>query len=575
MLLFAVLLGIYQYDINQIYGMVTYPDEFGYWATAANMLGWDWSQMASRGSYYSFGYSLILFPILKFCEDSVIAYKTAVTVNFSLHVVSFFLLKGIYKRIFIEQVEGEDVLAIGCTLLYPAWIVYSQMTLVDSLLIFMVILSCYLWLRFVEQPSIRWGIALVLSVMYSYSLHMRSVGIVVALGIVMVLWCLKNPSYGKKILFLLLLMILIFWLIGCLKDIVQHNVFSKATKDMLNVNDYNGQLEKVGFLFSVEGIKQAFSLVLGKILYMGLASAGTVFWAVLWSIEQLKILIKNEITESKLRPQSEDIKKQYQKMWLGFFFVLIFLGQLAICIIATIKNTNTEWMIYGRYIESIIPIGCFLGVSYVLQRHSIKKVFWGISVLYSIAAFSCIWKMKEIVTDSIRGEHSVATIFLLENESGSIVPINFFVRIWIVGILLMALLQLLFKVFRKEKIKIIIYTVIFAGMTIWGIDASKIYVYRANDYMSKEMIGVNVLEEGLQKGKEIYYLEEGNERYVSYIQMQLRENVLAVASIDEVKKMNPLTTLIVVDGKSKYIEYMEAHYKRKTIGFNYYVFYNK
>ncbi|MBR4984088.1 MAG: hypothetical protein IKY94_16265, partial [Lachnospiraceae bacterium] len=104
---FLTLFVIYQYGIHQIYGMSEYPDEFGYWSTAAHMIGWDWSQVASRGSYYSFGYSFILCPILKFCEDSVSAYRVAVFVNFSFMAISFFLLKEIYKRIFAEQVEGE------------------------------------------------------------------------------------------------------------------------------------------------------------------------------------------------------------------------------------------------------------------------------------------------------------------------------------------------------------------------------------------------------------------------------------------------------------------------------------
>ena len=337
-IIFLILFGIYQYGIHQIYGMVEYPDEFGYWSTAASMLGWDWSQVASRGSYYSFGYSLILFPILKFCEDSVTAYRWAVTVNFSFIVMSFFFLKGIYKRIFTEQVEGEKILAIGCALLYPAWTFYAQTTLVDSSLIFMVILIGYLFLRFIEVPNLRWGIALVAAVMYNYSLHMRSAGILVAVVIVMIIWAWKNPFYGKGVFFFLLAAAGLFLWIGQIKGLVQGSVFGEAGQEILNANDYGGQWSKVTFLLSVEGIKQLFTVTMGKVLYLGLASAGMVYLAVVWCGEQVAGLWKR--SGGKGHECGEEDCNHVSSEWFGVLLLLMILGQLAVCVIYTIHSSN-------------------------------------------------------------------------------------------------------------------------------------------------------------------------------------------------------------------------------------------
>ena len=60
----AFLVCFYGYCISRAYGFIFFPDEFGYWAHAAKAAGYDWSEMVSLGSYYSYGYSLILFPIL-------------------------------------------------------------------------------------------------------------------------------------------------------------------------------------------------------------------------------------------------------------------------------------------------------------------------------------------------------------------------------------------------------------------------------------------------------------------------------------------------------------------------------
>ena len=89
------LVCFFGYSISRVYGFIFFPDEFGYWAYAAKAAGYDWSEMVSLGSYYSYGYSLILFPIFKLCKDSVMAYRVAVTLNFILLGATFFMLLSI------------------------------------------------------------------------------------------------------------------------------------------------------------------------------------------------------------------------------------------------------------------------------------------------------------------------------------------------------------------------------------------------------------------------------------------------------------------------------------------------
>lgn len=578
-ILFLTLFMVYQYGIHRIYGMSEYPDEFGYWSTAAHMIGWDWSQLASRGSYYSFGYSLILFPILKFCEDSVSAYRVAVSVNFSFMAISFFLLKGIYKRIFTEQVEGEEILAIGLAMLYPAWSFYAQTTLADSLLIFMVILISYLWIRFVEVPNLKWGIALVAAVIYNYSLHMRSVGILAAVIISLMLWVWKYPSYWKKIFFLLLTVIGFFLLVGYLKDIVQENVFAKATVEQLNVNDFGGQWSKVEFLLSPEGLKQAFIIVMGKVLYLGVAGAGLVFAAFVWCGKQgiwwwkNSIFVGNHKGKIEFHGKMETAKTENvsAKIWFGILLMLMMLGQLAVCVIYTIHTNDVDWLIYGRYIEAFVPIAIFVGASYILQKKSAWKMWIGFEGIYTLAALSCICKVWGKTTDNVRGVHSVATAFLIGD--GNVEPVRFFVMAWGTGVLIMVLTGFLFHQFQKDRFSIGIMAIICAVLAIWSIHASEKYNYEANFNMSGELILASVLEEQLAEEKKIYYVEEKNENWISYIQMQLRQQALEVITIEELEKLEPENSAVVVDGESRYLEYMEEHYNRKITGNYHYVFY--
>ena len=131
-LLFAFLIfGIFQYSIHKIFGMVYFPDEFGYWASAAKWNGYDWSSLTALGSYYSFGYSILLAPILRLGCDGVTAYRMAVALNMLLQALAAPMLYGIFRRIFPASDRQPAVCAVGIALFYPVWIFYAQVTLAE------------------------------------------------------------------------------------------------------------------------------------------------------------------------------------------------------------------------------------------------------------------------------------------------------------------------------------------------------------------------------------------------------------------------------------------------------------
>lgn len=169
-LLFIILLCfcLCQYGLQRLFGFSLFPDEFGYWAPAAEMLGWDWSESVSLGSYYSFGYSLILTPVLYFVKDSITAYRTAVVLNMILMCVGLCLLYSLMRMLFSGIDKERAVLISGIAVLYPPWIFYMQMTMTEALLLFLYILICWLLIRFLENPRALTAVFLVLALVYIY-----------------------------------------------------------------------------------------------------------------------------------------------------------------------------------------------------------------------------------------------------------------------------------------------------------------------------------------------------------------------------------------------------------------------
>lgn len=125
-LIILIIFCIFEYGIQKIFGFTVYPDEFGYWSSAAKTAGYDWHEVASLGSYYSFGYSVLLIPLLWLFRDGVAAYRAAVAVNMALMCFGVLLLRNIICRLFPEMDKIKRVFISGIAVLYPSWVFYMQ-----------------------------------------------------------------------------------------------------------------------------------------------------------------------------------------------------------------------------------------------------------------------------------------------------------------------------------------------------------------------------------------------------------------------------------------------------------------
>ena len=202
-----IIFSVFQYGIQKIYGFTLYPDEFGYWASAANAVGYDWSETASMGSYYSYGYSLILIPVLKLFSGGVRAYRAALAVNMLLMCAGVLLLWKISLKVFPQMEKTKREFACGVGVLYPAWIFYMQTTMSEALLNFLFILIIYLFLIFIENPRAVTAMLLAVTLIYIYSVHMRTVGLVIACMMTCVLWSFtKSGSRKQLLIFVMVLM---------------------------------------------------------------------------------------------------------------------------------------------------------------------------------------------------------------------------------------------------------------------------------------------------------------------------------------------------------------------------------
>ena len=294
----VITFSLCMYSILGVFGFSAYPDEFGYWSPAAAILGYDWSAITSLGSFYSYGYSILLVPILSFFDGAINTYRAAVSLNLILQCISIPLIYCILINVFPADNRNIAKISAVISVLYPAWVFYTQTTMAESLLSFLFVLSAYLMLLFFEKPSVLKGFFCALVLMYCYFVHMRCLGTIAAGVLTLIIWLFSQRKsnnknkIGKKVWLIPVIIVVLFVASFTIKSFVIDNLYHSAGKDMLSWNDYSSVPHRILRTFTDGGVKYLFQDVCGKLLYLGLATYGTAYFGIYFYAKNFASVIK-------------------------------------------------------------------------------------------------------------------------------------------------------------------------------------------------------------------------------------------------------------------------------------------
>lgn len=382
-LLFAVLIFCtFQFNIDKIYGFSIYPDEFGYWASAAQMLGYDWSDTAALGYYYSFGYGVILAPILSIFHDSVTAYRAAVAVNALLQCGAVWMLWEIYRRLY--RIEGlrerkmQVVLAVGTAAFYPPCSFYVQMTMVETLLTFLYLFICYQMVLFIEKKNMRSAVLLALALVYLYFVHMRTVGVVIAAVTVLLLYGWKNACARRSLIVAAVVLTAGMFYGLWIKENVMNTVYAVTDAEQLAVNDYAGQISNLKSMLTFKGISRLFFSGTGKFYYLVMASFGLLCPAFCICLKKTLQVLR------RLSSLTEDFVDGDGNGCFYLFCLLSLLGQCMVTAIAAMNPGRLDGIFYGRYNEYLLPVLIGIGLMAICDARRKSCVYFasvGVSLI--------------------------------------------------------------------------------------------------------------------------------------------------------------------------------------------------
>lgn len=513
----VMIFGIGIYQLMHISGMTMYPDEFGYWSNAAEWLGFDWSEVVSLQSYYSFGYSILLWPFLACTRNPMLMYKAAVVLNIIIVYLHAVMLYQVTKELQEKEKQPHWLFCLMAAC-YPSLLFYMQFTLTESLLNFLFIVSIWALVKYSKTLKIGYGILFIVILTYSYFVHMRTVGILIAgiLSVIVSVLCGAATKQQRKRLLVVLAIIVVcgLVLIFCgngIKEGLQTNLYQNSDPQYLKVNDYGGQVGKIKALFTIGGMRDFLVSCVGKLFYLGVATFGTFYFGIWYLV------------------------KQVRKHPACFYIVMAVIFTFGITAVYTIYGVRTDSYLYGRYNEVFVPIVVYFGLYEMTKNRLLGRLALLIIVLHGGMAVLLVHAMAEANPRNYQGYFTVGFSYVLKERMPNVS--DYVIYPYIAGSIVMLLLMLVAGIFIRKKKLLVWYLALFVGLYGYtAVSAGGKYLYDHSIDTADDMALAETVKEHLdQEETVLFLLSNSDAHYVDILQFCLREHTLQVLSENSVE----------------------------------------
>ncbi len=556
--------------------MIYYPDEFGYWASAAKWVGYDWSSLTALSSYYSFGYSVLLAPILKVCGDGVSAYRTAVALNMLLQAAAMPMLYGILRRLFPETPGMSATCAVGIALFYPVWNFYAQTTLAEGLLFFLYIAIAYLMACTVSDVRLGTLLLLVGGLIYICLVHMRTIGIAAAAVVVLLLRLWREPAYRRKMLIGLIVLA-----VGAVCGVMMYftvlrSVYGNTDRELLAVNGITGQFSRVLAVCTSEGFRRFVCGCTGKLYYLGAASFGLVYYTLAY-LGQKGVDFIRKIRSGRVITAEE---------WMSLFLLMSFAGQFLVTAVYMNNPRRVDEVVYGRYNDYLVPAFMGIGVIILYRCRSLGRNTAAAIALQTAMFPAVLYGEKMYGGSEVQGYFMAGIGYLVNDLEFDVIPDM--AAIFLLGNLMTLLFSLCIWTGRSRRASVCAMSLIVCAEIVLGMGLHHKYTYRFNELVGVEVRLAGELEE--MGGKvPITYLYGGGITYIDVIQFQLPEWEISVVPEEWIRMIiiqngqpvaqgqdggaAALSGYVFLDADSAYREQMDS-YRRPCAESSYFVVYD-
>lgn len=523
LIIFAIgLKGILEFNRIYIIG-----DEFGYWANASHLAGFDWTNIAKVNPYYSFGYSLWLIPLFLLKSPETM-YKMAILLN-AFFLSCTYLLIFECLHVLMNKVQKSVLAVVSLAfVLYSNNIFSAATTQSETLLLLLYTLVFWLVCQFVIKKRKIFFVLAALASIYMYYVHMRSIAVLASVFLCLVFIYAREHDW-KKIIFIGLGIVVGILLYNFVKSYLIDVVY--LNNETVAVNDYAGQVGKFAAILSIDGIKNLCVSLGGKIFYLGSSTFFLAYWCVLYLIEKFIEFIKKLYNKEK-------IPDEYI-LW-GFIAVSV-AGTFCISAIAALEPYRIDALFYGRYNEMLIVPILIVGFLALLTYKNKVWIHLGFIVVHIFLAIYLYEVLQQAGTSSGYGNNMSVMASLALNENHSYTYPYFTVTVALKSIIIGSLLVAILRFVQIRKVAIsIIAIILFVVWSFLGIQWKEETVLSFQTNASDSELADTIQQ--LEKDKEIncYIAEETNEIVslsFDFLQFMLKDFKMNIFMVEEITEI--------------------------------------
>ena len=510
----VILLCFWKFNIGGVYGFSILPDEFVYWSYAAEVNGYDWSDIASLAPYFSYGYSLILIPLFTLCKNAVTAYRIAVSMNF---VFLFWGLTALIKTM-LKTAECDKCkvpVAMFCLLaiLLPCNLFYTQMTLTETLLVSLYIAAGSLLFQYLENNRLSTLILLMLTLMYLYMVHMRTVGVLISAVTVLCLHILYRKDKIWHVLVIAFITAILLLAAGMIKQYAFASVYGGLNQEFVASNDYNGQFDKIQYIFTWEGFYDLIVGILGKILYLGLATWGVFYWGMYALIRHTLKMLHNMKRHMEITPQQI----------FALFLLLSAAAQIIIASVYLLTLGEISDYTYGRYLEMISPFIMVWGFI-TMWKEKTQVILCVTGVLALVQMLITYMVVRQIIiteADNFQGYFMVGMSYLYDENNFCID--KFYIKAYLLCEILTLVITALVLFCRSAKKRQYIMVMCAVMELALAVHADRIYTGPFKRAAFRDSRVADIINDLTDSKRRIIYMDEVFPSYIGIIQFMARD----------------------------------------------------
>ncbi len=479
--LFFILLIIGLFDLNKYFGPTTGVDDIGYWTEAYYFAYGESKNVASELSYYSFGYSLLLAPLVRIVKNGTYLYRSIIVLNTFLNSFSFLVLAKIsdYTLRMISN-RWRSILSF-VAIMYVSNYTYSKIILSESFVTFLFLVILLLMIIMLEEYSLSKLLLTSIVCVFLHYVHQRTIAVLFAYVFIILILCVKRVIPVKDTI--ICVSICAALMVGgfCIKKEIIEIVYKGNS--LVETNDYS---------YRVSSAMHA--LRFQNLLYLFLSLNGKVFYFMFSTCLLGGLGLMAYIRESLVITSHSDNNLKTSEYVAVFLVVTVFITILISAVACYGPLTERfEIAVYGRYMEHVYSPFLLKGLYQIKIANDRIKYDVIVALVLSLIGLACL--RYQFIVDSPPSTDawlSPATYRLLSNTTDYAGRTILIAKLLFLFCFLIILSTVRLGFFHSSRgiVAISMMCIIFWGINAKGLSNAYIFQQNALRLEEKEMIDI-------------------------------------------------------------------------------------